>query len=272
MAFLAVSAPVRGAAVAAGGHRRSEGELVLAARRGDVCARADLIEAFLPLIGSVARIYRGTRSIDHEELMQEGVVGLLTALQRYDPARGTPFWGYAGWWVRQAMQHVVADLTRPVVLSDRALRQLARVRDARRTLAPVHHAWPTDTQLAAETGLPREQVEHLLAAERVPQALDAAGPEPDGDEPSPSGTELLADPRAEEAYDQVLRRLECERVEPLLRRLQERERSILRAHYGLDGREQTLREIGRGLGLSAERVRQIEHDALDELRVAALAC
>src|SRR3954470_3564538 len=119
-----------------GGHWRltpaDERRLVLAAKRGDEPCRAELVEAFMPLIASVARAYRGSPSVERRELMQEGVVGLLQALERYDLSRGTPFWAYASWWVRQAMQQIVAQLTRPMVLSDRALRQLARVRNAER--------------------------------------------------------------------------------------------------------------------------------------------
>ena len=139
---------------------------MLAAEEGDAGARDRLVEAFMPSIASVARIYRGSPAVDRVELMQEGVVGLLRALQRYDPTRGTPFWAYASWWVRQAMQQLVAELTRPVVLSDRALRQLARVKDARRDHLQAHGREPSSAELAETTGLTREQVENLVAAER----------------------------------------------------------------------------------------------------------
>src|SRR6201999_636276 len=109
-----------------------ERRLVAAAAGGDQAARDQAVEAYLPLIGSVAHRYRGARAVNHTELMQEGVVGLLRAVDRYDPGRETPFWAYASFWVRQAMQQLVAELTWPVVLSDRALRQLARIRDAER--------------------------------------------------------------------------------------------------------------------------------------------
>ena len=95
-----------------------ERKLVAEAKAGDRRARAQLVEAFLPAIAAVARVYRGRGQIERAELMQEGVVGLLRALERYDPDRGVPFWGYAAWWVRQAMQQLVAELARPVVLSD----------------------------------------------------------------------------------------------------------------------------------------------------------
>src|SRR4051812_6795446 len=125
----------------------AELQLVIAAKERGSDARATLIETFTPLVGSVARIYRGS-SVSRAELMQEGVVGLLRALERYDAELGTPFWAYASWWVRQAMQQLVSELTRPVVLSDRAVRQLARIKDARRELLQANGGEPTIGQLA----------------------------------------------------------------------------------------------------------------------------
>src|SRR4051812_36431491 len=131
-------APVAPADYLAGLDRRPalpvdlERELVAAAQSGEARARARLVEAFTPLIASVARVYRDSPRIDRVELLQEGVIGLLRALERYDASRGTPFWAYAAWWVRQAMQQLVAELTGPVVLSDRALRRLSRIKDAHR--------------------------------------------------------------------------------------------------------------------------------------------
>lgn len=245
-----------------------EHRLVLAAKARRTGACNALIDAFSPLIGSVARLYRGSAAVDRSELMQEGVVGLLRALERYDPELGTPFWAYASWWVRQAMQQLVSEMTRPVVLSDRALRQLARVKDAHREHMQENGREPTCGELADHTGLRREQVENLIAAERKPRALD----EPVGGEDDGVGTfgELLADPRAEEAYDRVPRQLEAARLPDLLDGLSDRERAIVRARYGLDGPERTLRELATGLGVSAERVRQIEQEALGKLREAAI--
>jgi RNA polymerase primary sigma factor len=229
--------------------------------------RDRLVETFRPLIASVARMYRGTASIDHSELMQEGVVGLLRALERYDPAHGTPFWGYATWWVRQAMQQLVSELARPMVLSDRALRQLARVKDARRTFAQAHGREATPRDLAAETGMRQKQVESLLVVERRPRTLDA-GYEGDGDGGATLG-DRLADPGSEQAYERASERVAAERLPTLLAELSDRERSILCSRYGLDGREQSLRELGGRHGVSAERVRQIQGSALDKLRHAA---
>src|SRR5579875_205231 len=121
----------------------TERRLIEAAQAGDRRAREELVEAFLPLIAGVARVYRGSPTITRVELMQEGVVGLLRALERYDPERGVPFWGYAAWWVRQAMQQLIAELTRPMVLSDRALRQLARMKDFHRAYVQAQGREPT---------------------------------------------------------------------------------------------------------------------------------
>jgi RNA polymerase primary sigma factor len=243
---------------------RAERELLIAARAHDPASRDELVDSFMPLIGSVAHRYRGARAVDHTELMQAGVVGLLRALDRYDPDRGTPFWVYASWWVRQAMQQLVSELTRPVVLSDRALRQLARTKDAQRLFAQDHGREPSQAELADQAGVTKEQLGYLLAAERTPRAFDE--PVAAGEAGSSSLAELLADPAAEDALDHVPRRHAAQLLEDVLVTLSDRERLVLSLHFGFDGREQTLREIAGTLGVSAERVRQIEQDALEKLR------
>jgi RNA polymerase sigma factor (sigma-70 family) len=249
-----------------GRSRQTERALLLAAKGGDRDASDELVAGYMPLIATVARLYRGSAVVTRGELMQEGVVGLLRALDRYDPALDTPFWAYASWWVRQAMQQLVSQLARPVVLSDRAIRQLTRVRDARREHLQAHHSEATCDELAAETSLGRTQVEHLIVAERTPRALD----EPLRDEDGSGATlgDLLPDPHAEDAYERVPHRLAVEALPALMAALDDRERRIILARYGLDGTERTLREIAGELGISAERVRQLEQRALDKLRAA----
>jgi RNA polymerase primary sigma factor len=243
-----------------------ERRLIEAAQAGDRRAREELVEAFLPLIAGVARVYRGSATITRVELMQEGVVGLLRALERFDPAVGVPFWGYAAWWVRQAMQQLVAELTRPAVLSDRALRQLSQLKRAHREYVAQHGREPTGNELAGSTGLSHAQVGEMLALESVPRSMEEPVRGVEG-EVGAFG-ELLVDPLAADAYEQLLDHSEIEQIRALLGSLNDRERMILRARYGLDGPEQSLRDVGERIGLSAERVRQIEQRALGKLRAA----
>jgi RNA polymerase sigma factor (sigma-70 family) len=243
-------------------------QLLLAARSDGAAARTRLVETFMPLIGSVARIYAGVPGIDRAELMQEGVVGLLRALERYDPELGTPFWAYASWWVRQAMQQVVSELSRPVVLSDRALRQLARVRSARRVFVREQGREPSLRELADCSEVSPEQLDRLSVADRRPRALEERIDEPSG--PGATFGESLPDQRAEAAYDELAQRLDSDVVSGLLHCLNDRQQRVIAARYGFGGPARTLRELGGELGVSAERVRQIEQAALEELRAAYL--
>jgi RNA polymerase primary sigma factor len=246
----------------------AEAELVRAAKAGDPAARARLVDAFMPLISASARTYRSTH-VHRVELLQEGVVGLLRALERFDPDRGIPFWGYATWWVRQAMQQLVSELTRPVVLSDRALRHLARLKEAHDDAVRDSGRRPGRSELAERSGLSLDQVDALLATERAPRSLE----EPVSGEDGEIGTfgELVVDPLAEGEYEHVVSAIEVDELRALLAGLSDRERQVLRLRYGLDGDELSLRDVGDRLGLSGERVRQIERRALAKLAAPAEA-
>jgi RNA polymerase sigma factor (sigma-70 family) len=245
---------------------RDEQRLVRQAVDGDPRARGELVEAFLPMIASVARNYRSTRHVTRTELVQEGVVGLLRALERYDPTLGVPFWAYASWWVRQAMQQLVAELTRPIVMSDRALRQLSQIKNAYSDLQAAGTN-VTLAQLSDRTGLDLAQLSNLIAADRPAKALE----EPVKGEEGEVGMfgELIADPLAEDEYERVVTSIVVAQLRDLLSGLSDREREVLRARYGMDGPAQSLREVAARLGVSAERVRQIEQRALGKLRAAA---
>jgi RNA polymerase sigma factor (sigma-70 family) len=252
---------VRGSALS----RKRERELVVAADRGDRAACRQLVDSYLPAIAHVARRFERGPGVQHDELMQEGVAGLLFAVRRYDPRMETPFWAYASFWVRKAMQEMVADVTHPVALSDHAVRALALIRAARREHLETHAVEPTIAQLAGATGFTAAQLESLLATERTPRSFDEALAHDAGT--TATLGEVVADPDAQSAYDQVLDEME---VLELGDRLDDRERAVLWSHYGLGRRPpETLSTIGAGLGLTAERVRQIEADALAKLREAA---
>jgi RNA polymerase sigma factor (sigma-70 family) len=245
-------------------HGFDESRLVSAAASGNELAREQLIEAFGPRVRSIARLYRGSPVVTEEELMQEGALGLLRALERFSDKNGAPFWAYASWWVRQAMQSLVAELTHPVVLSDRAFRQLARIRQAQREHLQAHRTQPTVADLAQATGLAKGHIQRLWAAERRPRSLaepvveDAASHSVIGDQ--------IPDPRSGDDYDRVESRQRRETVRFLGKGLTDRERQILRARYGLMGAEQTLQQVADRVGVTPERVRQIQNRALDKLR------
>jgi RNA polymerase primary sigma factor len=244
-----------------------ERRVILAAKRGQCRERDQVVEAFMPLIARVAGAYRGSRNIGRDEFMQSGVVGLLQALERYDPSLETPFWGYASFWVRQSMQELLSEMTRPVVLSDRASRQLAHLNQARRDYACTHGHEASTSALVEETGIGPSQIARLFAAARAARGLDEPLRANDGS--TATFGDRLADPAAQDAFDDASRRVVAEDVPRLLEGLSDRERELLRARYGLGGNEQTLREVGGLLSLSVERVRQLEERALEKLRVRA---
>ena len=172
---------------------QQERALVIAAEGGNEAACRQLVELFLPAIRGMAGRVGGGGRVQRTELMQEGVAGLLFAAKRYDPRMGTPFWGYASFWVRKAMQELVAEVTRPVALSDHAVRGLAQVRAARRDHVQAYGAEPTGAQLAAVTGFTRAQLDSLLALDRPPRSLE----EPLGADEGTTATfgEMVPDPR-----------------------------------------------------------------------------
>lgn len=241
-------------------------DLVAGARRGDTVAREELIQRFLPYVSALARSFRAD-GLDNADLVQEGCAGLLRALSSYDPTRGVPFAAYATWWIRQALQEARGDYMRPLRLPPKALRQLARLKSEHQRVYADERRQPGTRELAERTAIRLEQVEALLAADAGAHSLD----EPVAGAEGQIGTlgDLLADPLSADEFEDVLDAIAGRQLRALLGRLTEQERDVLSSRFGFDRPPEKLAEVGDRLGLSAERVRQIEQRALVKLRRAS---
>lgn len=238
-------------------------ELARRAQAGDDAAREELIRRLLPLVHSTARRYR-TEGLEQADLQQEGIVGLLRALQRYDSARGVPFAAFATWWIRQSLQEARSDFIRPMRLPPKAIRQLSQLKSEHQRIYQDERRSAKIGELAERTKIEIAQAEALLTAEARPRSLD----EPIENTEGELGTmgDLLEDPLSAAAYEDVVDAVAGEQLRALLSRLTEREREVVQARFGFDVPAEKLSEVGERLGVSAERVRQIEERALAKLR------
>jgi RNA polymerase sigma factor (sigma-70 family) len=236
------------------------------AQAGDEGAREELIRRLLPLVHSTARRYR-TEGLEQADLLQEGIVGLLRALQRFDPERGVPFAAFATWWIRQSLQEARSDFMRPLRLPPKALRQLSQLKSEHQRIYEGERRSAKVAELAERTNIELEQAEALMVADARERSLD----EPIGSMDAELGTlgDLLEDPLSAAAYEGVVDAVAGEQLRALLSRLTDREREVVGARFGFDGPAERLSEVGERLGISAERVRQIEERALAKLRSAA---
>src|SRR6266568_2871648 len=233
--------------------------------QGNAQARQQFIEANLRLVVSMARKYTGL-GLGLSDLIQEGNLGLLKAVERFDPAKGTKFSTYATFWIRQAISRALADKGRtvrlPVHLSDK-IRHLMRVRQ---TLSDELWREPTEQELAERMGLQETQVRALLTASSVILSLDASRGE-DGETTLADCLEDETGPSPDESAQQQALAMQ---VRAALGCLSERERQALLLRFGLDeeasGYRRTLSQVGVLLGITRERVRQLEERALERLR------
>jgi RNA polymerase sigma factor (sigma-70 family) len=236
------------------------------AQAGDSAAREELIRRLLPLVHSTARRYQ-TEGLEQADLLQDGIVGLLRALQRFDPERGVPFAAFATWWIRQSLQEARSDFMRPTRLPPKALRQLSQLKSEHQRIYQGERRSAKIGELADRTNIELAQAEALLGADARPRSLD----EPIDNTEGELGTlgDLLEDPLSAEAYEDVVDAVAGEQLRALLSRLTEREREVVQARFGFDVPAEKLSEVGERLGVSAERVRQIEERALAKLRHTA---
>jgi RNA polymerase sigma factor (sigma-70 family) len=235
------------------------------AQAGDDAAQEELIRRLLPLVHATARRYQ-TEGLEQADLLQEGIVGLLRALQRYDSARGVPFAAFATWWIRQSLQEARSDFMRPMRLPPKALRQLSQLKSEHQRIYQGERRSAQIGELADRTSIEVGQAEALLAADARPRSLDDPIENAEGE----IGTmgDLLEDPLSAAAYEDVVDAVAGEQLRALLARLTERERAVVQARFGFEVPPERLSEVGERLGVSAERVRQIEERALAKLRHA----
>lgn len=239
--------------------------LAVRARAGDDAAREQLIELLLPLVSSYARRFP-TEGLEPTDLLQEGVVGLLRALDRYRPELGVPFPAFATWWIRRSLQDARSDFMRPFRLPPKALRQLSQLKSEHQRIYQDEQRSAGVAELAGRVDIDVEQARALVAADAQVRSLDETIDGPGGELGSLG--DLLADPLSADAYEDVIETVAGEQLHALLARLTDREEEVVRARFGFDGQSERLVDVGERFGLSAERVRQIEERALAKLRQA----
>ena len=235
---------------------REEAALAAAIQSGDGEARRRMIEANLRLVVSVARAYVG-RGVPLMDLIAEGNLGLIRAVEKFDPARRLRFSTYAVWWIREAVQHAVMHHGRTVRLPVHVLRELARVLRAERELAARNGTPPSLDQIAAAVGKEMRDVAELFRVSERVTSLDAVA----------EAGEPVAAPVERDEASSALSPLESERLGLWLSRLTERQYEVMQRRFGLGGAPvQSLAEIGRDLGITRERARQIQEEAMKKLR------
>ena len=243
--------------------KEQEIELAKRIERGDRAAKDQMINSNLRLVISIAKRYQG-RGLSLLDLVQEGIIGLIRAVEKFDYRRGFKFSTYATWWIRQAVQRGVANKAREIRIPVHIVEREQKIARAERMLTTRLARDPTDAEVAEAAELTIVQVEEVRDAARAVTSLDRPVGEGEG-----AALQDLVPGHEDSPEQKVTVSLEQETLRRAVADLPEREREVVKLRYGLNGERdpKSLEEIGRALGITRERVRQIEADALNKLAV-----
>jgi RNA polymerase primary sigma factor len=237
-------------------------ELAAKIKKGDKKAREQMIKANLRLVVKIAHDYEGL-GLPLLDLINEGNIGLMKAVERFDPAKGGKLSTYGSWWIKQSIKRALANQSKTIRLPVHLVDKISKMRRTAMKLQEEFGREPTDQELGEELGISASRVAQLRTAAIRPASLDA----PIGDDDSNNFAEVVQDENADTPYEQLEEKTVTRMLQEMVKTLDQREATILRYRFGLDGgNEKTLEEVGEKFGVTRERVRQIQNIALNKLR------
>jgi RNA polymerase primary sigma factor len=241
---------------------QEEIELAAKIKKGDKKAREHMIKANLRLVVKIARDYEGI-GLPLLDLISEGNIGLMKAVERFDPAKGGKLSTYGSWWIKQSIKRALANQSKTIRLPVHLVDKISKMRRVGMKLQEELGREPTDEELADEMGMTATRVRQMRMAAIRPASLDA----PIGDDESNNFSDVVEDENATSPYENLEDKTVTGMLQDMVKHLDEREATILRFRFGLDGgTEKTLEEVGEKFGVTRERVRQIQNLALKKLR------